>query len=338
MPVGTTYTMLFYPLVHPPKLTLFEAVLYWDGLTSLVPTNVNYFSAFGNSNELGLLRDEGIYTPTLLDDNLPGYDALVDQLAQISSLFDTYHHPPSEQLNMYTRLWQGKLPLRIEHDLLSSGLIVPDDTQPGAFRGHAGMLSALLSLAASQAATQLQRIPGRSRFIPSTSDEFADRCATDPTAASQVTPSWVLDVSRALPVPPQDTPLERVLDFRAEFEDERRGCVRAVRDLQNDLRECIDDPSELVWETQEKIDAALTELRSGARARFGDIATRSVAVTVAISAPLAAGLHGGPLITAGAVALSGLAINIASRNIRKADDRFSYIYQLEKRFPATAFS
>jgi hypothetical protein len=213
MPLGARYNMLYYPLVHPPKSTLFEAALYWDGLTSLVPTDPSYFSRFGASHDLELLQDEGIYTPTLLDSTISGYQVVVDELEQVLSKFDIRQFSPDDQLNMYTRLWKGKLPLTIEWQLVDRGLLVADAHEPTALRGNSAMLQALLSIAATYAAKQLQNTPGRNIYVPSTTDNFASRCATAPLSQgpTDAAPNWIVDVSRALPIPPPDTPLEHVL-------------------------------------------------------------------------------------------------------------------------------
>jgi hypothetical protein len=108
--------------------------------------------------------------------------------------------------------------------------------------------------------------------------------------------------------------------------------------LQHKLKDTIDDPRELIFETQRSMETALSNLRSGVVARFKSVATRTVLVSVAIGADLGASVLEKPLVTSGAIAFSGLAINIASSSSRKRDTSFSYLHQLERKFPATRLS
>jgi hypothetical protein len=56
-------------------------------------------------------------------------------------------------------------------------------------------------------------------------------------------------------------------------------------------------------------------------------------ISIATASPIVAYMFATPLITAAAAALNGLAVNLASRDMRKRDDGFSYVYQLERRWP-----
>jgi hypothetical protein len=77
--VGTT--MMYYPFVHPPRPVLWQALLYWDNLTSISPVD-GYQYQFGS--ELTGLQDLGLYRPTHADDLPPAALAyLVSDLRRV---------------------------------------------------------------------------------------------------------------------------------------------------------------------------------------------------------------------------------------------------------------
>jgi hypothetical protein len=58
--------MMYYPFVHPPRPVLWQALLYWDKLTSIAPEDRYRFRP-----DLVILRDHGFYQPTHADDLPP---------------------------------------------------------------------------------------------------------------------------------------------------------------------------------------------------------------------------------------------------------------------------
>lgn len=71
--------MMYYPFVHPPRPVLWQALLYWDELTSISPEGGYQFR-----HDLVVLKDLGLYQPTHADD-LPtrAYAELVRDLRQV---------------------------------------------------------------------------------------------------------------------------------------------------------------------------------------------------------------------------------------------------------------
>ena len=57
-----TMTMMYYPFVHPPRTVLWQALLYWDELTSIAPRAEYRFG-----RDLVVLEDRGLYRPTHAD-------------------------------------------------------------------------------------------------------------------------------------------------------------------------------------------------------------------------------------------------------------------------------
>jgi hypothetical protein len=59
-------TMMYYPFVNPPRAVLWQALLYWDELTSISPE-----AGYQFRHDLVVLRDLGLYQPAHADDLPP---------------------------------------------------------------------------------------------------------------------------------------------------------------------------------------------------------------------------------------------------------------------------
>jgi hypothetical protein len=71
--------MMYYPFVHAPRPVLWQALLYWDELTSICPEDGYLFR-----HDLTVFRDRGLYEPTYADDLPPPARAdLVSDLRQL---------------------------------------------------------------------------------------------------------------------------------------------------------------------------------------------------------------------------------------------------------------
>jgi hypothetical protein len=59
--------LLYYPLVNPPEEILYQALLYWDGVASLVPRDRDV-AGFAVSARTRELEQQGLYSPVIFDD------------------------------------------------------------------------------------------------------------------------------------------------------------------------------------------------------------------------------------------------------------------------------
>jgi hypothetical protein len=116
--------MMYYPFVHPPRPVLWQALLYWDELTSITPEDGYQFR-----HDLVVLRDLGLYQPTHADD-LPARARanLVSDLRQVvEELPGEDLVPIPGPLGPDNRVYWGKLPYEAEHDLVEIGALVPQE-------------------------------------------------------------------------------------------------------------------------------------------------------------------------------------------------------------------
>ncbi|MFJ6915831.1 hypothetical protein ACIQUX_18030 [Streptomyces sp. NPDC101133] len=59
---GLMGLLLYYPTVNPPTEVVHQALLYWDGLASVVPRDPRVYGAVA-SGELRQLEERGLYQP-----------------------------------------------------------------------------------------------------------------------------------------------------------------------------------------------------------------------------------------------------------------------------------
>lgn len=138
--------MMYYPFVHPPRPVLWQALLYWDELTSISPEDGYRFG-----RDLMELRDLGLYRPSHADD-LPQKA----RAALISDLFQVVERTPGEALVPVpgplapdNRLYWGKLPYMVEQDLIELGALIPQD---GMLRASPTLLAQLMIVLAKHLA------------------------------------------------------------------------------------------------------------------------------------------------------------------------------------------
>lgn len=342
------FELLYYPLIHPPKRTLFEATLYWDSLTSLVPDPARRGS-YELHDDLRLLEDAGRYRRTELEPMMLGQNEALERamktVSRVIKRADKKKLVIPDQLGADTRLWSGKLPAVVEWKLRERGLLVEDSRQDGALRGNPQVLLATMACFAEEASMLLER-PER-RVVPTTDNRYSHECATIPLTKASAQTSWMIDVGELLPVPDDETPISDVMEFRRKYNDELSRCMTASREMLAELRREIDNPREVVMAFNEELTQAITDLRSAGRARIRWAAKRAswftiatgAAVTATTAAAHAESLGGAAtLIVAANTVVGGLAVNFASTPTRPRDERYSYLHQLNAAFPMAASS
>lgn len=212
--------MMYYPFVHPPKPVLWQALLYWDAVTSVAPQGGYQFG-----RDLEVLTDVGLYLPARADE-LPGHA----RSALVSDLREVVETTPGEDLvplagplTANNRLYWGKLPPEIERDLVDIGAVVPDADM---LRASPVLRSQLMIVLAKHMAAATRGT------IPFTDSRSAYEVAFAPLGPDLAhRRSWQLQVGDFLPVPAPDTPLMQVLDFREAYAAEREELAAAVRRL-----------------------------------------------------------------------------------------------------------
>lgn len=270
--------MMYYPFVQPPRPVIWQALLYWDALTSISPEADYQFEA-----DLLALRDLGLYQPSHADDLPPRARAgLVSDLRQVvEELPGEDLVPVPGPLAPDNRLFWGKLPYIVEDDLIGIGALVPDS---GLLRGSPMLLSRLMIVLARHMAAAVQGV------IP-----FTDSPAAQQVAFAPVGPDlghrrcWQLQIGHLLPTPAPDVPLTKVLEFRDAYADEREELAAAVHKLLLSASGQAGDADPASM--QDEIKKAVQRLEKAGRSRRILWLKRSVWVLASMGAA-AAGTHG----------------------------------------------
>jgi hypothetical protein len=316
--------MMYYPFVHPPRPVLWQALLYWDALTSISPQAGYQFGA-----DLIALRDLGLYQPTYADD-LPSRARghLVSDLWQVAAeLPGEDLVPVPGPLGPDNRVYWGKLPHAVERDLIEIGALVPES---GLLRGSPVLLSRLMVVLAKHMAAATRGVipftdlpPAHQvAFVPLGPDLGHRRC-------------WQLEIGHLLPTPAPDVALTRVLDFREACADEREELAVAVRKLLLSASGQAGDrdPASI----QDEIKKAVRRLEKAGHSRGILWLKRSLWVFVGMGAA-AAGAHGLPQDDWLFTTLAGLSINAATTVIRAGvSTDFAYLQHLRSTFPGASW-
>lgn len=316
--------MMYYPFVQPPRPVIWQALLYWDALTSISPEDGYQFEG-----DLIALRDLGLYQPAHADD-LPrqARDDLVSDLRQVAvELPGEDLVPVPGPLSPGNRVYWGKLPYIVEGDLIEIGALVPDS---GLLRGSPVLLSRLMVVLARHMAAAAQGV------VP-----FTDSPGAQQVAFAPVGPDlghrrcWQLQIGHLLPTPAPDVPLTKILDFREAYADEREELALAVRKLLLSASGQAGnaDPARL----QDDIKKAVRRLEKAGRSRKIVWLKRSLWVLASMGLA-AAGAHLLPQDDWLFGTMADLGINVATADIRTgAPTEFAYLQHLRSSFPGTSW-
>jgi hypothetical protein len=329
--------LLYYPLVNPPTPIVWQGLLYWDGIASIVPWDGDYFQPL-----LRELRDTPLYVALEADDlklwDRARYDAMLRELqALIGQLPGADLEPELGPLGAGNRLYYGKLPTSLQGDLIAIGAAQPAGP---AMRVNPRLLLAILAVTAEHLAQAYAE--DATTYLPHTDRPIAHRMAVGPLAgAGGRRRCWQVEVGQVLPVPASDTPLEKVLRFRDDYQDERTRLRMALHRLCKEL-EGVGGPDEVAAAVRLEIADALRDMEAALRGRKLAWVKRGLWMLVGVAAAAAAPHAGavpvvGEELTVAASVASGIAITLATNVTRsRVRGEFAYLHDLGRVFPEAA--
>jgi hypothetical protein len=168
----------------------------------------------------------------------------------------------------------------------------------------------------------------------------------DDRLKSQQSRCWQADIGALLPVPASGTPISEVLAFRHRYDDERRRLIRAVGELQHQLRQWNEDPREIISALREELADAVADLQAAGTAAKMTWVWRGVYVFIAFATAATIGLSEAARLDPAALATTtaaltvggGIAVNLATNQIGELNPKsrpFTYLHRAQKEFPLT---
>ncbi|MEU8758067.1 hypothetical protein [Streptomyces sp. NPDC048659] len=321
--------LFYYPLVSPPSEVVHEALLYWDGLASVVPRDREVARA-ATGPELRELRERGLYlpmspygssAPDLFDPGLR--ERIAEELDRLAARQAVAPEPFDAYINSTKWSW------RLEEHVLSLGL---GTRLPGRWSLAVTSATAHTVIGAAARIMAARESRGTTAYIPYTDRPLAHRAARE-LAAGEPGRGYEAELGRLLPLPAPGTPLPALLAFRERHADERHRLVRAVHRLLGELRRDYAHPAEVLAELERELTVAAADYRAAGTALRLAWRTRLVTVAVALAGAAggAAALPGWATVvaaTAGAYAINVATSPVRPLRARRDEHDFAYLHRV----------
>ncbi|MFF4501060.1 DUF6236 family protein [Streptomyces sp. NPDC001401] len=336
--------LLYYPLVKPPTEVLHQALLYWDGIGSVVPVDPRVYEA-AVSPELKDLRDLGLYKPLGLtgeymdilrdpDDIRPWLAAEEQRCAASLALRHELRRlavgpdRPRVSSPPESFLYESKMSSWLPGELQRLRLATSRDER----HWTVGVPHRVQEVVVGAMARELARNANES-YTPYTDRPDAHRLSL--SAGMLSVPAWEVELGRLLPVPAPGTETAKVLTFRRNHKDERDRLMRALHGLLGALRRDYEHPADILAQLRREIEQSVESYRKAAKSSRMAWVERSVMATVGLAAAAGGVVQPGLSWALGAV--GSIALNVATREIRplaraREDHDFSYLHQVRETF------
>lgn len=329
--------LLYYPTANPPTEIVHQALLYWDGIASVVPREPHIYNTVV-SQELRRLEERELYRPLALTrDSLetledPEWGAtswlagqasslLAEELRRIAARPD----PPRPSSPPEAVIHTSKINYWLRRMLMDLGLARRHGL-PMVVAVSKEIQTLIIGVLARELAVRRDIA-----LFPYTDSEYAFRNSmSSPTPTGYL--AWEMELGRLLPVPAPGTSTADVLAFRDKYADERIRLMRALHRMLGDLRRDYGHPADVLAQLRLELTQAVEDYRAARRGSRMAWVNRSVTVSVALAAAAGGALLPNSEWLLGAI--GGYALNVATREIRplsraRDDHDFSYLHRIE---------
>lgn len=331
--------MLYYPTLNPPTPVLYQALLYWDRLATIVPAGYERYL----DGRVRQVRDAGLYQPVSAAEVASDPEIRCRARAAIANLVLTHAADDliPRRLRAYELLRQpreewarravasSKLNHRVVEDLLRRRLAELDPDLPEVLWVSPIVQMCVLGVTAREVARRVWEREGctsEAALFPHTDQPRAHRAAH----GGDRVPCWTVEIGGLLPVPRDDVLIADVIAFRRRYDDERRRLVLAIDQLIHGLARQYDHPRDVFLGVERELQTALADLEAAGRSVRLRWVRRSVSATVAL-----AGGYAGARYHSDAGWLLGLigavAVNVATGSVShygKATVDVSYLHRM----------
>jgi len=340
--------MLYYPNINPPRELIYEGILYWDTIATIVPADHQRLLG----DQMRQVHEAGLYVP-INANRVLSQSSLEDVLYDFVGLLRTI--PASELLPERAESGRGgcrlnvvKFPAELILELVERGLArLDEDFTPGSFSQTLWVPPAvevcLLSIVARRAAHFGAEVGCTSdHALRPHTDQYrahlaghAITVASDLDRHENIAPCWEVEIGRLLPIPAGEVVLADVLRFRERYDGERRRLMQAIDRLIHELRVQYDHPQDVLRVVEAELTSSIIDLRAAIRSTKVGWVKRSAAISIAVGSGYGAITLGSPFSWLLGIA-GGLAINVATNKIRTGGGRsaFSYLHRVGREISA----
>lgn len=268
--------ILYYPTITVPNgRWLRQALLYWDEIGSVVPYGQDRRDYLPNDKDTAYLMEQGVYKPfrpmTLLEGHYDDYELFVAEFRSILNSTTSPILPTATRslVNRGVRADQDALARtcsRIHQNKVSSGMFrflqqrglarrIHNDQEWYYFENKTALLYMALL------AKHLARIDQHHTVAGTDNSRFDSLMFYRPRTTSQIGVSAYL--SNILPLPTEDTSLERIVEFKRTHRNELYRFRAWIDQFEAAVIAC-QDPAEarrIVTSFQEQLEASIADLR-----------------------------------------------------------------------------
>jgi hypothetical protein len=336
-------TILYYPTIAVPSgAWLKQALLYWDKIASIVPTDWDGVPVIKYTPEVQTLYDREIFIPVRPESLIhESYRKLHDFEQELMSLIETPEFqellPPLGQRAFRSKIHKNKVSKALFHFLLERGLVAPELVDERWYKFDRVTANAYMAMLAQHLADldYIHTVPGTDYGLY---QELIYR--------TQLPDEGIAGLStrlhHVLPIPRKDVSIQAVLDFRQKRRQELQNFQQVIDDYQHELGQvsCQQDAEYVVRKYQRSFKRKVENLQ----ALFKDakvsnalgtletiVKTGSLPAAAALDIELPAEVA---IPTMGAIGLLSVGkYHIDRRNARRAALRtsaFSYLYHAEE--------
>jgi hypothetical protein len=318
--------MLYYPFFNAPPPVLYQAVLYWDSIATVVASEWEDRI----SDPMREVYDAGLYRPIApysAFEPLPAVsiEAELEHVLETVPIDDLM--PPGDEFDeRYSVLHLDKLDDSLADLLRSLGLVREIPSMPWRLIASPTLVHLVVSILADQIARQANDRLGftaPTSLRPHTDVPLAHRLALKPVEGRPTASCWNVDIGALLPVPTNPVPIGQLVRFRASHDEERQAMMHAIDDLLMGLSQG-QHPHDVFDRVKRELADATAALHAAARSanwwaaldKKRSIKALVTAGTAYLGGDLLTSSATGALATAALTVVGSVAINIATDSTR----------------------
>lgn len=253
-------TLLYYPTIDIPNMKwLYSSILYADKVSSIVPFNDINDNRFPDL--LKYLVDQEQYKPIFIERLLSSYNT---EFNEFEEFFISTTSSDEFQVKLkngkglsyqhYDKLYSGKMTYRINQYMREAGLIKSTV-------GDVFVTDEIVSLFyMSLLAQYVTKIIKDDFIIPSTDDKRYQDISFNSSKQKEPAMNFILE--NCLPTPVENTPIEKIIDFKKARRDELLEFRKYLSKVQEKIRKATEEQEikEIQIDTKENIEKAINDL------------------------------------------------------------------------------